>query len=153
MIRDLLSLCILSSHHLKEVNIGFRIALVYYSNITSFFRFVNKRANYPFGIISLAHAPVNVTAFSIGSIHCMRHFPQTYTYGSRRMPKEMDVLKWQLRKFCEKSISFAYIIQSLVIHTHTSSIFIPVSKIICYIYQNPTKTLFSAETVWREELF
>jgi hypothetical protein len=30
-----------------------------------------------FGIISLAHAPVNVTDFSIGSIHCVRHFPQT----------------------------------------------------------------------------
>jgi hypothetical protein len=40
------------------------------SYITSFFRFVNKRASYPFGIISLAHAPVNVTDFSIGSIHC-----------------------------------------------------------------------------------
>jgi len=26
------------------------------SNMTSFFRFVNKRASYPFGIISLAHA-------------------------------------------------------------------------------------------------
>jgi hypothetical protein len=38
------------------------------SNITSFFRFVNKPASYPFGIISLAHAPVNVTDFSIGSI-------------------------------------------------------------------------------------
>ena len=32
------------------------------SNITFFFRFVNKRASYPFGIISLAHAPVTVTA-------------------------------------------------------------------------------------------
>jgi hypothetical protein len=32
--------------------------------MTSFFRFVNKRASYPFGIISLAHAPVNVTDFS-----------------------------------------------------------------------------------------
>ena len=38
--------------------------------MTSFFRFVNKRASYPFGIISLAHAPVNVTDFSIGSINC-----------------------------------------------------------------------------------
>jgi hypothetical protein len=36
----------------------------------SFFCFVNKRASYPFGIISLAHAPVNVTDFSIGSINC-----------------------------------------------------------------------------------
>jgi hypothetical protein len=26
---------------------------------------------------SLAHAPVNVTDFSIGSINCVRHFPQT----------------------------------------------------------------------------
>ena len=29
------------------------------SNITSFFRFVNKRAIYRLGIISLAHAPVH----------------------------------------------------------------------------------------------
>ena len=36
--------------------------------MTSFFRFVNKRASYPFGII-LAHAPVNVTDLSIGSIN------------------------------------------------------------------------------------
>jgi hypothetical protein len=40
------------------------------SNITSFFRFANKRESYPFGIISLAHAPVNVTDFSIDSINC-----------------------------------------------------------------------------------
>ena len=38
--------------------------------MTSLFRFVNKRASYPFGIISLAHAPVNVTDFSIGGINC-----------------------------------------------------------------------------------
>ena len=43
---------------------------ILYSNITSFSRFVNKRASYPFGIISLAHAPVNVNYFSIGSINC-----------------------------------------------------------------------------------
>ena len=43
---------------------------ILYSNMTSFFRFVNKWASYPFGIISLAHAPVNVTDFSIGSINC-----------------------------------------------------------------------------------
>jgi hypothetical protein len=47
-----------------------------YSNITSFFRFVNKRASYPFGINSLAHAVVNVTDFSIASINSVRHFPQ-----------------------------------------------------------------------------
>jgi hypothetical protein len=40
------------------------------SNMTSFFCFVNKRASYPFSIISSAHAPVNVTDFSIGSINC-----------------------------------------------------------------------------------
>jgi hypothetical protein len=39
-------------------------------SMTSFFRFVNKRTSYPFGIISLAHAPMNVTDFSIGSINC-----------------------------------------------------------------------------------
>jgi hypothetical protein len=39
------------------------------SNMTSFFRFVNKRASYPFGIISLAHAPLNVIDFSIDSIN------------------------------------------------------------------------------------
>ena len=44
-----------------------------YSNMTSFFHFVNKRASYPFGIISLAHAPVNVTDFSIGSINYNRN--------------------------------------------------------------------------------
>jgi hypothetical protein len=48
-----------------------------YSNTTSFFHFVNKRASYPFGIISLAHAPVNATDFFIGRINCVRHFPQT----------------------------------------------------------------------------
>ena len=34
------------------------------------FRVVNNRENYPFGIISLAYAPVNVTDFSIYSINC-----------------------------------------------------------------------------------
>jgi hypothetical protein len=63
----------------KSVTFTIEYWIIFNSNITSFFRFVNKRANYPFGIISLAHAPVNVTAFSIGSIHCVRHFPQTYT--------------------------------------------------------------------------
>jgi hypothetical protein len=42
---------------------------ILYSNITSFFRFANKRASYSFGIISLAHAPVNVTDLAIGSIN------------------------------------------------------------------------------------
>ena len=53
-----------------------QIVYILCSNKTSFFRFVNKRASYPLGIISLAHAAVNVTDFSIGSINCVRHFPQ-----------------------------------------------------------------------------
>ena len=32
---------------------------MYISNMTSFFRFVNKQAIYRLGIISLAHAPVH----------------------------------------------------------------------------------------------
>ena len=36
-----------------------------------------QNARLRFGIISLAHAPVNMTDFSIGSINCVRHFPQT----------------------------------------------------------------------------
>ena len=39
------------------------------SNITSFFRFVDKRAIYLLGIISLAHAPVHVTDFSVVNVH------------------------------------------------------------------------------------
>ena len=37
--------------------------------MTSFFRFVNKRAIYLLGIISLAHAPVHVTDFSVVNVH------------------------------------------------------------------------------------
>jgi hypothetical protein len=40
-----------------------------YSNMTSFFRFVNKRAIYRLGIISLAHAPVHVTDFPVVNVH------------------------------------------------------------------------------------
>ena len=39
------------------------------SNITSFFRFVNKRAIYRLSIMSLAHAPVHVTDFPIVNVH------------------------------------------------------------------------------------
>jgi hypothetical protein len=38
--------------------------------MTSLFRFANKQASYPLGIFSLAHAPMNVTDFFIGSINC-----------------------------------------------------------------------------------
>jgi hypothetical protein len=37
--------------------------------MTSFFHFVNKRAIYRLGIISLAHAPVHVTDFPVVNVH------------------------------------------------------------------------------------
>ena len=43
--------------------------IINYSNITSFFRFVKKRAIYRLGIISLAHAPVQVTDFPVVNVH------------------------------------------------------------------------------------
>jgi len=52
------------------VNTYHNLIVICNSNMISFFRSVNKRASYPFGIISLAHAPVNMTDFSIGSINC-----------------------------------------------------------------------------------
>jgi hypothetical protein len=39
------------------------------SNITSFFRFVNKRSIYRLGIISFAHAAVQVTDFPVVNVH------------------------------------------------------------------------------------
>ena len=37
--------------------------------MTSFFRFLDKRAIYRLGIISLAHVPVHVTEFSVVNVH------------------------------------------------------------------------------------
>ena len=37
--------------------------------MTSFFSFVNKRAIYRLGILSLAHAPVHVTDFPVVNVH------------------------------------------------------------------------------------
>ena len=37
--------------------------------MTSFFRFVNKRVIYQWGIISLAHASVHVTDFPVVNVH------------------------------------------------------------------------------------
>ena len=37
--------------------------------MASFFRFVDKRAIYRLGIISLAHAPVHVTDFPVVNVH------------------------------------------------------------------------------------
>jgi hypothetical protein len=42
---------------------------IIYSNTTSFFRFENKRAIYRLGIISLAHASVDVTDFPVLNVH------------------------------------------------------------------------------------
>ena len=47
----------------------FQIRIIYNSNITSFFRFVNKRAIYRLGIFSLAHAPVHVIDFPVVNVH------------------------------------------------------------------------------------
>ena len=41
----------------------------YNSNMTSFFRFVNKRVIYRLGIISLEHAPVHLTDFPVVNVH------------------------------------------------------------------------------------
>ena len=57
-------------NHTCNIEIRMCNVFIIYFNMPSFFRFVNKRASYPFGINSLAHAPVNVTDFSIGSINC-----------------------------------------------------------------------------------
>ena len=51
-----------------DANSGFR-ELFLNSNITSFFRFVNKRAIYRLDIISLAHALVHVTDFPVVNVH------------------------------------------------------------------------------------
>jgi len=59
--KKFLGLLLSRGHNSSAVKDSVKIEFVRYSNMTSFFRFVNKRASYPFGIISLAHAPVNVT--------------------------------------------------------------------------------------------
>ena len=43
--------------------------VILHSNITSVFHFVNKRAIYRLGIISLAHVPVHVTDFPVVNVH------------------------------------------------------------------------------------
>ena len=59
------------------ITTSFSVAVIIYSNMTFFFRFVDKRAIYLwYIIISFAHAPVNVTDFSIDSINWVRHFSQ-----------------------------------------------------------------------------
>jgi hypothetical protein len=67
---ELLATLLISNYSAWDMYITIIELVIIYSNMTSFFRFVNKRASYPFGIISLALARVNVTDFSIGSINC-----------------------------------------------------------------------------------
>ena len=43
--------------------------IIRYSNMTSFFRFVNKWVIHRLGIISLTHAPVHVTDFPVVNAH------------------------------------------------------------------------------------
>ena len=51
------------------VSINFMFTFMQNSNMTSFFHFVNTRAIYRLGIISLAHAPVHVTDFPVVNVH------------------------------------------------------------------------------------
>jgi hypothetical protein len=68
---QLLSLCVLAClivlHvvlHLLQIKL-----FTWNSNMTSFFRFVNKRAIDQLGIISLAHTPMHVTDFLVVNVH------------------------------------------------------------------------------------
>jgi hypothetical protein len=54
---------------LSKVALNTIIWFIPYSNMTSFFRFVNKQVIYRLCIISLAHAPVHVTDFPVVNIH------------------------------------------------------------------------------------
>jgi hypothetical protein len=45
------------------------VEYIFDSNITSFFRFVNKRAIYRLGIISLAHAQLHVADIPVVNVH------------------------------------------------------------------------------------
>jgi hypothetical protein len=55
--------------HVFCVSINFMFTFMQNSNMTSFFHFVNTRAIYRLGIISLAHAPVHVTDFPVVNVH------------------------------------------------------------------------------------
>ena len=61
--REQMAKTILPNHNEQVLRSNFNC------NMTSFFRFVNKRAIYRLGIISLAHAPVHVTDFPVINVH------------------------------------------------------------------------------------
>jgi hypothetical protein len=54
---------------LVDGNLYLRFRTISHSNMTSFFRFVNKRTIYQLGIISLVHAPVHLTDFFVVNVH------------------------------------------------------------------------------------
>ena len=88
LIRDIFMLLTANTHSMvynviitpvdKQINL-YHVYVIWYtvsemftiinSNMTSFFRFVDKRGSYRLGIISLAHAPVHVTDFSVVNVH------------------------------------------------------------------------------------
>jgi hypothetical protein len=45
------------------------LTIINYSNMASFFRFVDKRAIYRLGIIAITNASVHVTDFSVVNVH------------------------------------------------------------------------------------
>ena len=51
------------------------------SNMTSFFRFVNKRVIYRLGIISLTNAPVHVTDFPVINVHANELRTSEHCFG------------------------------------------------------------------------
>ena len=64
--------------------------------MTSFFRFVNKRAIYRLGIISLAHAMVHVTDFLVVNVHVNELWTSEWTLfrtcKTQFLPVRMDKL-------------------------------------------------------------
>jgi hypothetical protein len=71
--------------------------------MTSFFRFVNKRASYSFGIISLAQALVNVTDFSIGRINCKSNRKEKMTNVDLEMS---NLLNFILPAYLKKKLEY-----------------------------------------------
>jgi len=59
-------------YHTISFNVNVCPSLITYYNMTSFFHFVNKRAIYRLGILSLAHALVHVTNFPVDELSSAR---------------------------------------------------------------------------------
>ena len=102
---------------------------IYNSNMTSFFRFVNKRASYPFGIISLAHAPVNVTDFSIGSINNLCATFSASVCINYRLPIKVYYRICTLRHI-RIEINHVRIVSN-ILEIYISMLYIPLGHIMC----------------------